>query len=780
MYRLYFLMLTTTSLLLLYHQAQADTHSLWQCGSGPDQLFQTCPQDGKDPASMVENILPHTGPGIDYSLPSCIAVASPDGLTHKERTMLRQSSPIEIEADEAVARQGRKSVLHGNVSVKRADQSLQADDVTYDKSAGQIEASGEIEYADSDIRVTARQAHLDFNGDEQTFAETKFYTRAPYSRGSAARIKMQQAGRIRLDDVRHYTTCPPGRTVWQLEVEKLVLDDNTGRGEGKNVKIEFLDIPILYTPYINFPIDDRRQTGLLTPRFSHSDSRGAEILVPVYWNIAPHHDATLQPRYMSERGLQFGVEYRYLGENDRGQINLEYLGSDDQYTGPGDNNRWALHYQHNGVVGNWMLDTRIHRVSDNRYFEDLGSGPALSGQRHLENRITLGRRADNWSIYGMLQSYQTIDSDIQAADHPYERMPHIRLDARTEPFADGLVAGIQVEYTDFDKDNAVTGQRADIYPGITYSHERPGYYIRPRLGVRHTAYSLHNHAGGPSSPDRSVPILSVDSGLFYERFVKLFDQSMLQTLEPRFYYLRIPERRQSQIPVFDTGRLDYNSSALFSENRFSGIDRIGDTEQVSVGITSRFTEQSSGREKLTMTLGQIYYFRDRNVTLPGDLSDTDNSSPLIGEVRYRPHRRFMADALLHWRPETGETERAIYRLKYQPADNRVVNLAYRHRMDRLRQTSLSFFWPLDRVNRWHGLWRWNYSIKYNRTLDALIGVEYEGCCWKTRLAARRRANGTEDDFDTSVFFEIELKGLGSIGDETRNLLQAARTDDNYH
>ena len=517
----------------------------------------------------------------------------------------------------------------------------------------------------------------------------------------------------------------------------------------------------------------------MTPRFSHSDSRGTEILMPVYWNIAPHHDATLQPRYMSERGLQLGVEYRYLGDNDRGQINLEYLSDDDKHAGPGDNNRWALHYQHNGVVGNWMLDTRIHRVSDNSYFEELGSGPALSGQRHLENRITLGRRADNWSIYGMLQSYQTIDSDIQAADRPYERMPHIRLDAHTEPSADGLVAGIQVEYTDFDKDNAVTGQRADIYPGITYNHERSGYYIRPRLGVRYTAYSLHNHAG-PSSPDRSVPILSVDSGVLYERFVKLFDQSMLQTLEPRFYYLRIPERRQSQIPVFDTGLLDYNSSVLFSENRFSGIDRIGDTEQVSVGITSRFTEQSSGREKLAMTLGQIYYFRDLNVTLPGNVSNTDNSSPLIGEVRYRPHRRFMADALLHWRPETGETERAIYRLKYQPADNRVVNLAYRHRMDRLRQASLSFLWPLDRVNRWHGLWRWNYSIKHNRTLDALIGVEYEGCCWKTRLAARRRANGTEDDFDTSVFFEIELKGLGSIGDETRNLLQAARTDDNYH
>ncbi len=738
---LYFLMCTTIS--LLHHQVQAEAHF-----------------PGHRPVSD------------DDSLPSCMARAGSDSLTYEERVVLRRSSLTQIGSDKAVIERGKKFILHGNVSIKRADQSLQANDITYDKSAGIVDAEGGVVYEDGDIKVTARQAHLDFNRDEKTFTDTAFFIRSPYSRGSATRISARVGEQVSLDSVRHYTTCPPNRTIWQLEAEELILDDTTGRGEGTNVKVKFLDIPILYTPYINFPIDERRQTGLLTPRFSHSDSRGSEILVPIYWNIAPQRDATLQPRYMSGRGLQLGAEYRYLNQNNHGRINLEYLDSDDKYIGPGDSNRWAFYYRHNGfIAGSWALDTEINRVSDSRYFEDLGSGPTLTGRRHLENRAALRHDADNWSIHAMLQDYQTIDTGISVTDRPYERMPHIQLNARTDQFAGNFVAAIHAEYTDFDKDNAITGQRTDIYPSITYSYTKPGYYIRPRFGVRHTTYSLDNQDNGPSGLRRSIPILSIDSGLFYERAIELSGKSMLQTLEPRFYYLSIPERRQALIPIFDTGLFDLNSSTLFSESRFSGIDRIGDTQQVSAGISSRFMEQSGGAERLTMTLGQIYYFDDRNVTLPEGFPDKDDSSPIIGEIRYRPYDRFLASALLHWDPETSKTERTVYRMKYQPADNRIINLAYRHRMDHLRQADFSFLWPLDRADRWRGVGRWNYSFKHNQTLDTFIGVEYEDCCWKARLAARRWVNGTEDNFDTDVFFEMELKGLGSIGDDISNFLR---------
>ena len=255
---------------------------------------------------------------------------------------------------------------------------------------------------------------------------------------------------------------------------------------------------------------------------------------------------------------------------------------------------------------------------------------------------------------------------------------------------------------------------------------------------------------------------------------------MLQTLEPRFYYLKIPERRQEQIPVFDTGLFDYNSLTLFSENRFSGIDRIGDTDQISVGVTSRFMEQASGAEKLAVTLGQIYYFGNRDITLPGGSPDTGNSSPIIGEIRYHPYDRFLASTLLHWNPKTGKSKRTIYRMKYRPANNKIINLSYRYRMDYLKQTDISFLWPFDHTNRWHGIGRWNYSLKHNQTLETFAGVEYEGCCWKTRLVARRWVNGVGNNSDTGIFFEIELKGLGSIGDDVSDFLKTGLSGYNHH
>jgi LPS-assembly protein len=289
--------------------------------------------------------------------------------------------------------------------------------------------------------------------------------------------------------------------------------------------------------------------------------------------------------------------------------------------------------------------------------------------------------------------------------------------------------------------------------------------------VHYTKYSLDNEGTLPSSPDRTVPIFSVDSGLFYEKETTLFGDSMLQTLEPRIYYLNVDEENQSKIPVFDTGLYDFSTSALFRENRFSGQDRIGDANQLSVALTSRLLDSADGSEKLSATLGQIYYFSDRDVTLPGDTPDDDSSSPIIAELSYHPFRKLIASAQLHWDPEKSKTERQLYRMKYQPEDDKVINLAYRYRDKFLKQTDVSFLWPIDDSKRWHAVGHWNYSLKDDRTLDTFGGLEYESCCWKTRLVARRWVNSVDSDYDTAVFFELELKGLGSIGDDVTSFLK---------
>jgi len=705
---------------------------------------------------------------IDNSLPSCVVITQPGTLTPEERKRLRETSATEIEANEATLEKNKLTILSGDVQIKRADQSLKADQVTLNKETNQADATGSVVYTDSEIELQSSQAHMDMDKDENTFNNASFTTLDHYARGSANQVQTSQGTQVRLDKV-NYTSCPPGNNSWLLSADEIVLDDETGRGTAKNAKLEFFDVPVFYAPYMNFPIDDRRQSGLLTPRIGRSDDRGTEIAAPIYWNIAPDRDATFYPRYMSRRGLQLGGEFRYLNDNNDGQVNLEYLSSDNEFN---DKKRWAFNFEHDAHVFNdWSVAAQVKRVSDEQYFEDLGSSLALSSQRHLESRFKLDKTAENWSFTGLLQDFQTIDRTIASVNRPYERLPHLRFDAWTDTFANGFQARIETEYTDFDRDNSITGKRTDLYPSITYNHETSGYYVRPKLGVHYTRYSLDNEGALPSSPNRTIPIISLDSGLFYERNSSLLGQSMLQTLEPRIYYLRVPEKNQVNIPIFDTGIYDYNSSSLFRENRFSGLDRIGDTNQVSVGITSRFLDPDTGTEKLGLTFGQIYYFSDRDVTLPGGKRDNDSSSPIIAELSYRPYDKLLASALVHWDPETSKTERTIYRLKYQPDDHRILNLAYRYRKDSLKQTDVSTLWPITNDNRWHAVGRWNHSLRHKKTLDILAGVEYESCCWKTRVVARRWLNDINGSHDTGVFFEIELKGLGSIGDDVTSFLE---------
>ena len=707
---------------------------------------------------------------VDESLRSCVAVNPPLDTKGQDLAQVRQTSPTQIEADDAYIEKEGKTILTGNVSINRADQTLKSQEVLLDKATNQIDVSGDVDYTDNQIHITSTQAHLDLDKDEHNFSDANFITLQRYSRGKAGHIQAEQGERLNMDQVT-YTTCPPDNTSWQLTADEITLDDVSGRGEARNVKFEFFDIPVMYLPYMNFPIDDRRKSGLLTPRFGHSDKRGTELTLPVYWNIAPDQDATFYPRYMSKRGLQLGAEYRRLNEDNYvSQANFEYLHDDDKYN----DDRWGVKLEHTDrLPRNWFMRANLRRVSDDQYFEDLGSSLALTSTTHLDSHLLLRKSSHNWNVRGFIQNYQTVDSTISEFNTPYERMPQLNFNYWTDPFAGNFTADVKTSFTHFDHNSnlRVTSKRSSVYPSITYNFDQPGYYIRPKLGVHYTHYDLDNEGTLSSSQSRTVPIFSLDSGLFYEKETTLFGNSMTQTLEPRFYYLNVKEENQNTIPVFDTGELDFGSSALFRENRYNGIDRIGDANQLSAAVTTRFIDSDDGSEKISATLGQIYYFSDRDVTLPGEAKDTDDVSPIVAELTYRPTSELIGSAQYHWDPEESKTERQLYRVKYQPEDDKILNMSYRFRDKYLKQTDVSFLWPLDKRRRWHALGRWNYSLRDDKTLDTFGGVEYESCCWKTRFVARRWVNDVNSDYDTGVFFEIEFKGLGSVGNDVTSFLE---------
>ena len=734
---------------------------------------------GMEPATAAADAYPIIRPpAMDYSRPSCIAQPNPPPGAILRQTRLRSATVVT--ADTVEAKINRQTTLDGDVAIARADQTITARRVVIDETRGELVIDDPVAYEDAEMRIAAARARARRDNGAGDFHRVAFQSKAPYARGTAATARIRDGGRVLFDDVRD-TPCPPGDNAWRIAARRLELDRGRGRGEGRHVWLEVFGAPVVYTPYINFPIDDRRQSGLLAPTIGYSNRRGAELATPVYWNIAPDQDATIYPRLMSRRGLQLGGEYRYLNRRDSGEAHAEYLSD-----AVADSDRWAVHYQHRGRYGGWAFNSGLRRVSDERYFDDLSAATALASERHLQSHIAASRGGDNWRAQVSAQNYQTIDETIAAADRPYARVPTIRFNMNSDPFnglfGDDLSGGrftaaATVEFSRFDKADALTGQRADIYPHIRWRRRHPGYFIEPKFGVRHTAYAVKPVAEPEHTIKRTVPIFSIDGGLYFDRFIGAAGAAapLQQTLEPRFYYLNVPRREQSRIPLFDTGGLLGRGAALFAENRFNGIDRIGDADRIDVGVASRFIDPADGAEKLTVVFGQTYYFRDRVVAIDPDSAADAAVSPITAAARYRPQNGFTSDLEWRWQPDTDETELAVWRMRYRPPGDKakVINWAYRYNKGYLKQTDASLSWPLERARRWHIAGRWNYSLRHGQTLDALVGVEYESCCWRARLGYNRRVEDINESADAEMMLEIELKGLGDFGHEVDDFMRAA-------
>jgi LPS-assembly protein len=594
-----------------------------------------------------------------------------------------------------------------------------------------------------------------------------------HASGKADNVDRDNVANITRLDNTTYSTCNAGNTDWQLRADKIELDHDEGFGTARNVSVNFMGVPFFYSPWMTFPINDKRKSGLLTPSLGNSDNSGSEIVLPYYWNISPNRDATITPRLLSKRGLQLNTEYRYLQEDSTGQINVEALPSDNEYN----DDRLLFAYKHQSrFAQRWSTDVNYNYVSDKSYFQDLGSDLSLNNSTHLERRLDLTYQGDSWNVLGRLHDFQTISS---TAVDQYARLPQILYNMYLPDNAFGIDYGLRAEAVAFDRDNSVTGTRFDIEPSISKPFRNNWGYVTPKLGVRHTAYNLNNNAiGTDDKPTRTTPIFSIDSGLFFERDTSLGDTALIQTLEPRAYYLRIPKRDQDRLivdqngndVVFDTGEYDFSFSQLFRENRFSGADRVNDADQLTLAVTSRLIDPASGVERVSASLGQIFYFRDRDVTLPNTIAENDSSSAIVAELNARFSQAWSARAGIQYDHHDGQTDKGVFNVRYQPDARRAVNFSYRRRRADIEQTDASFSWPLSR--QFNAVGRWNYSLDQDRTIDGFAGIEYESCCWIARLVAREYVNDLNDtDKNTAIMLQLELKGLTSFGDGVKTFLE---------
>ncbi|PAA10008.1 LPS-assembly protein LptD [Pseudomonas fragi] len=786
------------------------------------------PRDKLTPAQLAE-----TGPYCSGSYVEPIRPGMNDPTSKSDAPTFIGAKASRYQQDEQIA------TLAGDVVMRQGSMQIEADEASLYQAESRGELNGKVRLRDNGALIVGDHADVQLDTGAAKVDNAEYVLHKSRIRGSALYAKRAEDSVIRLKDGT-YTTCEPSSNAWQLKGNNITLNPATGFGTATNVTLRVKDIPVFYTPYIYFPIDDRRQSGFLPPSFSSSTDTGFMLVTPYYFNLAPNYDATLYPRYMTKRGLLMEGEFRYLTESSEGQFGAAYLNDDNDdrkrqtdYT----DKRYMLNWQHKGGLDSRVLtEVDYTKISDPYYFQDLESDQiGVESRDYLNQQGAVSYRGDDYTAKLNVQAYQ-LATVTQIT--PYDMLPQLTLNGMLPTHPGGLNFAYNTELVRFDRDlktgdftnedntssprldtyvkglARANGTRLNLAPAMSLPMTTSYGFVTPTLKYMYTQYDLDLDSEGKntllagenykSSQNRSVPIASIDSGLYFDRNTNWFGTNYRQTLEPRAFYLYVPERNQQDIPVFDTSESTFSYSSLWRDNRFTGSDRVGDENKLSLGLTSRLIEDN-GFERQRISVGQAYYFKDRKVQLPGIDANrkdaTSSVSPYALEYAYRFNRDWRATADYNWDPETRSPRSGSAMMHYQPEDNpnKVVNVGYRYRNDQVRydqytgkwiigggdfgtpgqpgyikdyykiqQHDFSVIWPI--VPQWNAISRWQYDYNRNRTLEAFGGFEYDNCCWKLRLISRYWVSNDEytqeapqnEKGDHGLFLQVVLKGLGGV------------------
>ena len=697
---------------------------------------------------------------------------------------LALEEPVEASAAR-VTSEGDTVSLDGGARIDWAGRRVTAESARYETTTGEVDVDGALVFEEPGVRLSSVDARIDL--DDETFETGRTSYRIDVdgrrASGEAARVSGRPGGVFELEGAT-YSSCPPEALDWFFRASRIRLDTESGIGTARGIALRFKGVPVFALPTFSFPVGTKRKTGFLAPAVARGDSTGFELLVPWYWNIRPELDATFVPRLMTKRGVQLGTELRWLNPRGAWTLDHELLRDAER----GDEWRRFTRLSHAGTLGTrWTTAVEYATVSDDEYFEDLGNSLQRASVTHLEQRAELVYEDPTTVAAVRLQGFETVDASLDApTERPYRRVPQVAIRSEYPARPLGLRGAVDGEFVYFDRRDSATGARVDLRPELSLPLGGDAWFVEPAASFRLTHYGLDD--GGPEDLDsatRSLPTASVDAGLFFDR--TLGDGGSVQTLEPRLFYLRVPYRDQDGLPVFDSSAFDFNVSQLFRENRYSGPDRVADADQLSLALTTRIIDGEDGRESLRASVGQILFFDGRRVRLPderfgtpGSLGDADaDRSDLVAEIATRFRPDWLARANLQWNPDTDTTVRGSALLSYRPGPDRIVNLGHRvvntGTSAETEQLDVSTIWSLAGLgaDEWRVAARWNYSLDADVSLETLVGVEYDSCCWALRAAARRYISDDGEDHDNAFYLQLVLKGLAPVGQDYGTVLESA-------
>ncbi len=716
---------------------------------------------------------------------------------------LRGQLPIFVEGDRLTGRPDIETVVEGHASLRRGDTVVRGDRLTYDQPDDTARATGNVYVNKAGSIYEGPELQLKVETFEGFFNNVRYRLLVNGAEGDAERIDFIDQNRS-VARRATYTTCrredyPGWMPAWVLTAANIRTDTEENIGEAEGAQLRFFGVTTPPLPSVSFPLSNQRKTGLLPPVIGLDNVNGFEIVQPWYWNIAPNRDATITPTLMSKRGINIGSEFRYLEDTYRGDVRADFMPTDSLRS----RSRWGLwtHHEQSFDAPSLGLDALgatldINRVSDNDYWRDFTRTPSLT-QRLLISNAALNWSKGDWSGQVRALKYQTLQYDLAPIVPPYNRLPQITANYNKYDWH-GFDFTLNTDYTRFSGDQIQqqqpNGERVFARAEISRPFVTPGTFVIPKLQLHGTAYQFDAPlTDGATTANRVVPTFSLDSGMVFERDASFFGRAFRQTLEPRAFYVYTPYRDQSKLPNYDSAFNDFNFATVFNENEFSGNDRISATNALTLGVTSRLIDPDTGAEAARFGIAQRNRFKDQTVTLPGGAPATDRASDVLlgAQINWTP--QWSLDTTFTYNPDEKRSARSAVTARYSPGPYRTVSASYRYQADNAlgvvtgsESMDVAWQWPLNDLwgdkgrdlgpgrgqggGRWYAVGRLNYSMREGKLTDAVVGVEYDGCCWIGRVVLERLTTG-QVTANKRIMFQIEFVGLSSVGSSPMRTLQ---------
>lgn len=719
---------------------------------------------------------------------------------------LRGQLPSYIRAEQISGQADINAVLEGGAELRRADTVIRADRVEYTLADDTVHAQGNVHInrAGNVYQGTALKMQVDaFQGD---FNNATYQFLATQGHGDADRVQFLDRDHSVVYRAT-YTTCLRDDSAswtpdWMIRADRIELDHVEDVGVAYGGALEFKGVPILPVPAISFPLSDKRKSGLLPPTIGIDSKSGVEYSQPYYWNIAPNRDATITPMLMSKRGVSLGTQFRYLEPGYNGALDLQYM-PDDKLR---DRARWAYGFKHQGSLnaplGDLGLKLNLNRVSDDNYWRDFSS---LSGSRSSYQQRLIGSDAAlSWTtgrheLSLSAQRWQVLQDVDAPIAPPFNRMPQLRWNYNTNDWAaQGWDVTLMAETTRFEADtwdqrnNPDNGQRSYSLTSLSRPFLLPGGFITPKVQLHAANYQFDDFsASRPNNKSLAIPTFSLDSGLVFERDTLALSRNYVQTLEPRAFYTYTPYRDQSMLPLYDTALADFNFGSIYSENSYTGRDRIADNHMVTLGLTTRYLNPTDGAEVARFGVAQRLRFADQRVGLGYDTLGQKGWSDILIGAGVNWNSRWSTDALVQYNRDTQRTARSAISGRYTPGPYKTLSAAYRYQRENSLQVAnqgseqidFGWQWPLSggrkdtfgaapSGGRWYSVGRLNYSMYDKKLVDAIVGFEYDSCCWIGRVVVERMQNSRSDS-NTRLLFQLEFVGFSrlSLGADPLRSLQ---------